>query len=48
LLRGVTPVHVKREKTAVLAADVTGQTLQLSLFIVPVGAVVMEESLDNG
>jgi hypothetical protein len=48
LLRGVTPVHVEGEKAAVLAADVTGQNLQLSLVIVPGGAVVMEKSLDTG
>jgi len=40
-LRGVTPVHVEGEKTAVLAADVTGQALQLSLVIVPGAAVAM-------
>jgi hypothetical protein len=47
-LRGVTPVHVEGEKTAVLAADVTGQALQLSLVIVPSGAIVMEERLNTG
>jgi hypothetical protein len=44
---GVTPVIVEGEKTAVLATDVTGQALQLSLGIVPGGAVVMYESLDR-
>jgi hypothetical protein len=39
LLWGVTPAHVESEKTAVLAAEVTGQALQLSLVIVPGGAV---------
>ena len=34
LLWGVTPVHVEGAKTAVLAAEVTGQALQLSLVIV--------------
>jgi len=48
LLRSVTPVHVEGEKTALLAANVTGQALQLSLFIVPGGAFVMEESLYTG
>ena len=48
LLRGVTPVHVEGVKALVRAADVTGQNLQLSLVIVPGGAVVMEKSLDTG
>jgi len=39
LLRGVTPVHVEGGKSAVLAADVAGQALQLSLVIFPGGAV---------
>jgi len=37
----VTPVHEEGEKTAVLAADVTGQALQLSLVIFPGGAVLV-------
>jgi len=41
LLKGVTPVHVVGENTAVLASDVTVQALHLSLVIVPGGAVVM-------
>ena len=40
LLCGVTPVHVEGEKPSVMAADVTGQALQLSLVIFPGGAVV--------
>jgi hypothetical protein len=39
LLRCVTPVHVEGEKTAVLAADVAGQALQLPLVIFPGDAV---------
>jgi len=39
LLWGVTPVHVEGEKTAVLAVEVVGQALQLSLVIFPGGAV---------
>jgi hypothetical protein len=39
LLRGVTPVHEEGEKTALLATDVAGQALQLSLVIFPSGAV---------
>jgi hypothetical protein len=39
LLRGVNPVHEDGEKSAVLATDVTGQVLQLSLVIFPGGAV---------
>ena len=41
LLCGVTPVHVEGEKPSVLAADVTGQGLQLSLVIFPDGAVLV-------
>jgi len=41
LLWVVTPVHEEGEKTAVLAADVTGQALQLSLAIFPGVAVLM-------
>jgi len=48
LLRGVTPDHVEGEKTALLAADFTGQVLQFSFAIVPGGAVVKEERLDTG
>jgi len=40
LLWGAKPVHVEGENTAVLAAEVTGQTLQLSLDIFPSVAVV--------
>ena len=40
LLWVVTPVHEESEKTAVLAIDVDGQALQLSLVIFPTGAVV--------
>jgi hypothetical protein len=40
LPRVVNPFHVEGEKAAVLATDVTGQDLQLSLFIRPSGAVV--------
>jgi hypothetical protein len=47
LLRGVTPVHVEGEKTAVLAADVTGDALQLYLVIFPNRAVFMKENLDS-
>ena len=39
LLCGVTTVHVDGEKTAVLAAEFTGQALQLSLVISPDGVV---------
>jgi hypothetical protein len=39
LLRGVTSVHEEGEKLAVLATDVTGQALQLSLVIFPGGTV---------
>ena len=47
LLWGVTPVHEECEKTAVLATDVTGKAVQLSLVIFPGGAVLMYESLDS-
>jgi len=39
LLWGVNPVHIEDEKTAVLAAEVTCQALQLSLVILPDGEV---------
>ena len=39
-LRGVNPVHVEGETPAVLATDIAGQALQLSLVIFPSGAVV--------
>ena len=41
LMRGVTPVNVEGEKTAVLAVGVNGKALKLSLVIVPGAAVVM-------
>jgi hypothetical protein len=44
LLRGVTPVHEEGEKTPVLATDVAGQALQLSLVIFPSGAVVFRKA----
>ena len=44
LMRGVTPVHLEGEKTAVLMKDVTGRALNLSLVIVPNLAVVTYES----
>ena len=40
LLRGVTSVHEEGEKRQVLATDVAGQALHLSLVIFPNGAVV--------
>jgi len=39
LLWSIAPIHVEGEQTAVLAADVTSQALQLALFMVP-GRVV--------
>ena len=48
LLRGVNPVRVEGEKTAVLATDVTGQALLLSFVIDPGRAVVTYERLDRG
>jgi len=41
LLWGLTPVHEKGGNTAVLAADVTGQALQLSLVIFPGSAALV-------
>jgi hypothetical protein len=38
LLWGVTPVHVEGEKPEVMAAEVTGQALELSLVTFPGGA----------
>ena len=38
---------MKRAKTAVLAADVTGQT-SVSLIILPGGVVLVQESLVTG
>jgi hypothetical protein len=48
LLGGVTPVHVEGENTAVLATDVTGQALQVSVVIVAVRAVSAYERTDRG
>jgi hypothetical protein len=41
MLRGVNPVLIEGEKTAVLAAEFTGQVLQFSLVVFPGGAVLM-------
>jgi hypothetical protein len=45
LPRGVSAVHVPREKTAVLDADVTAQALQLSLVIRTGVAIVSFERM---
>ena len=44
----VTPIHVEGKQTAVLAADVTNQALQLSLVIVPGRSVTFHEDQNVG
>jgi len=41
LLRGVNPVHEEGEKSAVLATDVNGHALHLSLVIFPGGSIAV-------
>ena len=48
LVRAVTPVRVEGEQSEVLAADVAGQVLQLSLVEVADGAVATYELVDGG
>jgi len=48
LLGILASIHVEGEQTAVLASDVTTQTLQLSLVTVPGNAVTFYEKQDVG
>ena len=48
LLGNVAPIHVEAEQTAVLAADVASQAMQLSLVIVPGHVVTPYECQEFG
>jgi len=48
LLGSVAPIHVQGEQTAVLAADVTCQALQLSFVTVPCRVLPLDNVHDVG
>jgi hypothetical protein len=45
LFRSVTSVHVEGEKTAILAADSIGKTLQLYGVVIQDGAIALKEKI---
>ena len=48
MLGSLAPIHVEGEQTAVIAADVATEDLQLSFILVPGRAVTTYECLDVG